>query len=169
VSSPGADRPTIFALPALGSGARSFEPLAAALADVADLVAIDLPGFGSRPAADGTAVDDMVAMVLREIRRHQPHRWVLLGHSMGGKIATLVAARTLAGEAPLFGLAGVVLLAGSPPSPEPMDEERRARMLSWTADGSPLDAAQIREFIDANVGAALPEDRDALMRELLAA
>ncbi|MGN6325382.1 alpha/beta fold hydrolase [Pseudolysinimonas sp.] len=169
MSPSGVERPTIFALPALGSGARSFEPLAAALAADADLVAIDLPGFGGRSAADGTTVDEMVALVLREIRRRQPHRWLLLGHSMGGKIASLVAARTLSGDAPLFGLAGVVLLAGSPPSPEPMDEDRRERMLSWTADGSRLNAAQIREFIDGNVGAPLPDDRDALMRELLAA
>ncbi|RAK62386.1 hypothetical protein DLM85_23575 [Hymenobacter edaphi] len=46
-------------------------------------------------------------------------RYVLLGHSMGGKIALALAARQPAG------LAGVVLLNPSPPSPEPMSGAER--------------------------------------------
>ena len=43
-------------------------------------------------------------------------------HSMGAKVGLAVAWRVEDREA---GIAGLVLLAGSPPSPEPMEEERR--------------------------------------------
>jgi pimeloyl-ACP methyl ester carboxylesterase len=76
----------------------------------------------------------------------------VLGHSLGGKIASVVAARALAGELPPP--AGVVLLAASPPVPEPRAEERRELMLSWVEDG-PLDASAASEFIAANVGGPL--------------
>jgi len=158
------DLPTLFCLHALGSSAREYDAVADELAGSFDVVALDLPGFGDATGATGLSVDDMVASVERAIRRHGSTRWALVGHSMGGKVASLVAARTLAGTAPLFGLAGVVLLAASPPVPEPMDEERRERMLSWVADG-PLDDAAAREFVDANVGAPLPPAADLVARD----
>jgi len=153
--------PTLFCLHALGASAREFDAVADELAGAFDVVALDLPGFGDASGATGLAVDDLVASVERAIRRHGSTRWALVGHSMGGKVASLVAARALAGTSPLFGLAGVVLLAASPPVPEPMDEERRERMLSWVADG-PLDDAAAREFVDGNVGSPLSPAADAV-------
>lgn len=49
-------------------------------------------------------------------------RFVLVGHSMGGKIALALAARRPAG------LQRLVLLAPSPPSPEPMSDAVRAQL-----------------------------------------
>lgn len=161
MSSSPSSRPTAFALHALGSSARAFDGLAEAVADVLDVHAIDLPGFGDAAAMTGTSIPETVRHVERAIRRTGATRWILIGHSMGGKIASAVAARALAGESELFGLAGVVLLAASPPSPEPMEEERRRDMLSWASDGR-LDAEAARTFVDANVGAPLHPDADAL-------
>lgn len=155
MSSHEADRPTVFFLHALGASARSFDAVVSAIGPELEAVALDLPGFGDASPAQGTDVQSMCEAVIAAIRARGPTRWMLVGHSMGGKIATIVAARTLAGEPGLFGLAGVVLLAASPPSPEPMDEARRERMLSWAAAG-PLDDAAAREFIDGNTGASLP-------------
>lgn len=154
-------RPTAFFLHALGASRREFGPLIDRLSGVFDGVALDLPGFGDQPAGAVT-VAQMADHVIAAIRANGASRWILVGHSMGGKIASVVAARALSGEAPVFGLAGVVLLAGSPPSPEPMDEQRRAEMSSWAAAG-PLDATAARAFVDANVGAPLDPDADALM------
>ncbi len=114
----------------------------------------------------------MVGHVVRGIRRHGSTRFVLVGHSMGGKIASLVAARTLDGSSGLFGLAGVVLLAGSPPSPEPMGDDARAQMLSWARAGiagdGHLATADARTFIDDNVGAPLsPENDDRALSDVL--
>ncbi|WP_153038865.1 alpha/beta fold hydrolase, partial [Rathayibacter tanaceti] len=150
-------RPTLFALPGLGLDGRAFDALAAALADVADVVALDLPD------ATGTSLEAMTTSVVRRIREHGASRWLLLGHSRGGKIASLVASRTMTGRSGLFGLAGVVLLAGSPLSPEPMAQERREQMLAWVADG-PLDEEQAGTFVEQNVGAPLPAEVDAEVR-----
>jgi pimeloyl-ACP methyl ester carboxylesterase len=156
-----AARPTIFFLHALGMSAREFDGVAARLDDVADVVALDLPGFGEASAASGVSVDDMAALVVRKVRRHAPARWLLVGHSMGGKIASVVASRALAGEHGLFGLSGVVLLAASPPSPEPMSDDDRAEKRAM-ADGGALDVASARSFVDANVGAPLDPATDAI-------
>jgi pimeloyl-ACP methyl ester carboxylesterase len=158
------DRPTAFCLHALGASALEFEGLRERLAETLDVVAIDLPGFGD--AADdtrgGVTVDDMVRQVAQRIHENGATRWLLVGHSMGGKISSVVASQTLSGANGLYGLAGVVLLAASPTSPEPMDEERRETMLGWAADGR-LDEAAAREFVDANVGAPLDPADDVRM------
>jgi len=165
-------RPVAFCLHALGSSAREFDALAERLAPELDVVAIDLPGFGDADTADGLTVDDMVRLVTRRIRESGAARWLLVGHSMGGKVASVVASRTLAGRGGVFGLGGVVLLAASPPVPEPMAEERRETMIGWVSgDEGPsvgggvgtgtLDEAAAREFVDANVGAPLDPAVDA--------
>jgi pimeloyl-ACP methyl ester carboxylesterase len=173
--------PTLFCLHALGSSRLEFGPLAEALGDDFDVVGLDLPGFGDLATPEGTALgttlDEMTDSVVRAIRRHHATTWMLVGHSMGATVASLVAARTLDGTSGLFGLRGIVQLAGSPPGPEPMDESRRADMISWVEDdaaaapglsdgtGQPhrISAEHAREFVDANVGSPLPAELDALM------
>ncbi|RZL56196.1 MAG: alpha/beta fold hydrolase [Variovorax sp.] len=153
------DRPVLFLLHALGGSARAWDGVAAALGTGFDPVAIDLPGFGDECAAPDLTVSDLADHVATAVRARGASRWLLVGHSMGGKIASIVASRALAGEQGLFGLAGVVLLAASPPSPEPMDDDRRNEMIGWAAHGS-LDAAAARAFIDGNVGHPLDAAAD---------
>ncbi len=94
-------------------------------------IAPDLRGFGTAMDAPGpytvdAYADDVAALAEREAG----DRWVLVGHSMGGKIAFAVAARRLAG------LVALVLVAPSPPWPEPMAEADRARLLAAYGDRS---------------------------------
>jgi pimeloyl-ACP methyl ester carboxylesterase len=154
-------RPTLFLLHALGGSARAWSGVIDLLKDEFDAVAIDLPGFGDASPSTGLTVSDMADHVCDVVRRKGARRWLIAGHSMGGKIATVVASRALAGGPGLFGLAGVALFAASPPSPEPMDEERRQRMIDWAAHGT-LDDAAAREFVDGNVGAPLLPEQDAI-------
>jgi pimeloyl-ACP methyl ester carboxylesterase len=95
-------------------------------------------------------VADTLAWFAGEVAQHDPAPWLVVGHSMGGKIATITAAQAPAG------LAGVVLVAASPPSPEPMDEARRAEMLGWF-EGGAASEAQARKFVSANTARALPQ------------
>ncbi|WP_368499044.1 alpha/beta fold hydrolase [Herbiconiux sp. A18JL235] len=158
---PASSVPVLVYLHALGSSHRAADELAARFGDSFETLAVDLPGFGSAAHLGAATVDEMAGFVIDRIADRAPTRWLLVGHSMGGKIATIVASRVLDGTAPLFGLAGVVLLAASPPAPEPMDEERRDEMLDWVT-GAAISHDDARTFVDANVGAALPARSDAL-------
>ncbi len=152
---------TLYLLHALGASARSFDRLADRLAGRVRVVGIDLPGFGSEADATETDLTRTVAHVERVLAAHDGGPWLLGGHSMGGKVTALVASRVLRGEAALFGLAGVVLMAPSPPRPEPMDEERRERMLSWVADG-PLSDEDAETFVAQNVAEPLDAEAHAV-------
>ncbi|MDQ1085181.1 MULTISPECIES: alpha/beta hydrolase [Microbacterium] len=153
-AAPGGAPVTLYVLHALGASARSFDRIAERLDGRVRVEGIDLPGFGSLAAAGDSSIEPTVAHVVDHLARHARGRWMLGGHSMGGKIAALVASGVLRGDAPLVGLAGMVLMAPSPPRPEPMDEERRERMLSWVADG-PLSEQDAEEFLAQNTAEPL--------------
>jgi pimeloyl-ACP methyl ester carboxylesterase len=146
---------TAFCLHALGSSSEEFAALRARLSGTVDLVGIDLPGFGTSSAATGTTVEEMAVLVERAIGTSGATEWALVGHSMGGKVASVVAGRTMSGTNGLFGLRAVVLLAASPLSPEPMDEERRRTMLEWAADHE-IGPDEAAEFVAANTAVRLP-------------
>lgn len=138
----------LFFLHALGASARSWTQVIAALPEH-DCVALDLPGFGDHTATGYRSVAETLDWFAGEVARYDNAPWLVVGHSMGGKIATLTAARALTG------LAGVVLVAASPPAPEPIDEARRAEMLGWFADGA-ASRAQAEEYLSANTANPLP-------------
>lgn len=111
-----------------GSGAE-WDAVTERLGDDARCVAPDLRGHGASSAApDAYAVADGADDVAALARALALDAYTLVGHSMGGKIALALAARRPAG------LARVVLLAPSPPSPEPMDEGERVRLLASHGD-----------------------------------
>jgi pimeloyl-ACP methyl ester carboxylesterase len=147
-------QPTLVFLHALGSSGREWDRVREALAPLPSL-ALDLPGFGERADQGYADVTTMADDLADTIRDHRLTACVLVGHSMGGKIATLVAARAASGEAGLAGVVGVVLVAASPPSPEPMEEDRRAQMIGWVQDG-PIAQGDAQTFVDANSAERLP-------------
>lgn len=148
-------QPTLVFLHALGASGREWDLVRRHLPDHPCL-AIDLAGFGE--CADGGYADvgAMADALADAIRAHRLTACILVGHSMGGKIATLVAARAAAGEQGLAGIVGVVLVAASPPAPEPIEDGRRAQMIDWVADG-PVARHDAKTFVDANCAAPLPD------------
>lgn len=117
---------SILALHYWAGAGREFDALRPLLPANTQLLAPDLPGFGQQSAPAGfdysvRAYADWVAAYLWE---HALDDFTLLGHSMGGKIALLLAARRPAG------LRRLVLLSPSPPSHEPMSDEDRAAALA---------------------------------------
>ncbi len=150
-----ADPPlTLFCLHFLGGSARSWDAVAARLPSTLRCVAIDLPGFGEAAALQDFSVEAMAAYVAGRIAAAAPGRWLLAGHSMGAKVAAVLARWAEDRQAGLEGLVGLVLLAGSPPAPEPMEPAKRAEMLGWFAGAVGEDEAA--RFIEQNVGAPLP-------------
>ncbi len=125
---------TVVALHYWAGAGHEFGALRPLLSPDTQLLAPDLPGFGNTPAPlhfdySVRAYADWVAAYLAE---HRVTDFTLLGHSMGGKIALLLAARRPAG------LRRLVLLSPSPPSHEPMSDADRAAALA--AYGQPAEA-----------------------------
>ena len=102
----------------------AFDGLAALLAPDHRLLAPDLPGFGAAPPLADASVGAYTDHVAHFIASQHVRGYVLVGHSMGGKIALNLAAR----QPP--GLTGVVLLSPSPPGLEPLSETDRQAALS---------------------------------------
>ncbi|GAA4026254.1 alpha/beta hydrolase [Hymenobacter glaciei] len=117
---------TIVALHYWAGAGHEFDALRPLLADGVQLLAPDLPGFGRQaaPLHFDYSVRAYADWVSDYLVQHQVNDFTLLGHSMGGKIALLLAARRPAG------LRRLVLLSPSPPAGEPMIEKARATALA---------------------------------------
>lgn len=160
----------LYCLHFLGGSARTWEPVAEALAGAMRLVPLDLPGFGEARGDGGYAVDAMADRVSAAIASEAPARFRIAGHSMGAKVALALARRAEDGDPALKGLAGLVLVSGSPPSPEPIPEDRRSHMLGWIDADPATRAREAREFVKANTAETLPsEAEDRAVEDVLRA
>ncbi len=113
-------RPTLVLLHAFGASAKAWDPVIAHLGGRFETLALDLPGFGGAPddlRAD--SVHDYAAWVDEQIAERRITQFVLVGWSMGAKIALACALRRPEG------LTALILVAPSPPGPEPMTPDAR--------------------------------------------
>ncbi|QGZ42363.1 pimeloyl-ACP methyl ester carboxylesterase [Pseudoduganella flava] len=141
----GTAEPALVFLHYWGGSSRTWDGVAGALAQRYRTVAIDHRGWGESGApAQGYAIADLADDAQAVIAALAPRRYVLVGHSMGGKTAQLLAARRPAG------LAGLVLVAPSPPLPMTLPPAQRAAMA--TAYDSPAAV----EWVLDNVLTATP-------------
>ena len=143
--------PTVFALHFLAGTAREWAPLALRLSGRVLLQPIDLPGFGHSADVPGYAVAQMAQRVIERIREQAPRRWALAGHSMGAKVACAIARLSEDGTSGLGGLSHLILLAGSPPGPEPMENTKRQEMLGWFRGSDAERREEAERYIRENV------------------
>lgn len=149
--------PTLFCLHFLGGSAREWEDTKRYLDPHLICIPLDLPGFGDAAHIARTSVDEMADYVVDRIAERGQSRWWIAGHSMGAKIALVIARRAEDGDPKLAGLDGLVLLAGSPPSPEPMSDDKRRDMIAWISADEKTRTLKAGAFIDQNTGAPLNE------------
>ena len=114
--------PKLVCLPYFGGSVRSFSALWPLLPASWGLRAYTLENIGVEGGA--YSLEAAFEQLGLAIRRDVSGPFHLLGHSMGGKLALGVAAMGLPD------LESVLLVAPSPPSPEPMSDAGRAGMLS---------------------------------------
>ena len=152
----------LFCLHFLGGSARSWGPLARALDGTPTCHPVDLPGFGEAAGRTAFSVDAMADHVDAVIGAHKPARFGIAGHSMGAKVALALARRSEDGAPGLAGLTDLILVSGSPPSPEPIPEDRRARMRAWIDADAETRRREAQAFVRENVGSALDPDTEAL-------
>jgi malonyl-CoA O-methyltransferase len=72
-----------------GSASDSWSPLLAGLQAIADVIAVDLPGFGASPELEGYKLE----VLLDLLADHLPAQCILIGWSLGGMLAVQLAAR----------------------------------------------------------------------------
>ncbi len=119
----GKGNPALVFLHYFGGSSGSWNDVIVHLQNEFRCIAIDLFGFGkSSTTQSQITVEESSEKVLELIEKLLPGNYVLIAHSMGAKIAVNIAAK------PLKGLQSLILIAPSPPSPEPMEEADRKNM-----------------------------------------
>jgi 3-oxoadipate enol-lactonase len=94
----GARSVAVVFLQGIGGSARLWDPQAQSFpAAGLEPVALDLPGYGTRPPVDAMDFDMLAADVESAIAARGLHRPVLVGHSLGGMIAQTMLRRRPAG------------------------------------------------------------------------
>jgi pyruvate dehydrogenase E2 component (dihydrolipoamide acetyltransferase) len=76
-----------------GAELSSWRPLLTASGDVGPVLAIDLPGHGKSPMTEGADLPALVGAVEETLAEENVASLHLLGHSLGGAVATLLATR----------------------------------------------------------------------------
>lgn len=108
-----------------GGSSRTWESVTSQLADHYRTVAIDHRGWGLSDAPEsGYRIEDLARDAEGVISALKLKRYILVGHSMGGKVAQLMASRRPEG------LEGLILIAPSPPSPMVLSSDDRDRLSS---------------------------------------
>jgi pimeloyl-ACP methyl ester carboxylesterase len=127
----------------LGGSGREWDEVAESLRNEFKLVRLNLPGFGGSADIPGYTVAEMADAVHNAILAAELGQYILVGHSMSGKVAMVLARRMQdTGDDRLRGL---VLVAPSPPAPEPMGDDKRAMMLRLLGSEMRLDDADGRD------------------------
>ncbi len=146
--------PTFVLLHVFGLARREWLETSLALAQQYRVISIDTPGFGEARDVKGYSVAEMADAFALSIGQLRLDRWILVGHSMTGKVAAVLASRGLPG------LERLVLLTPSPLGPEPMAPEARAAMLAQAAPTRADAESYIRE------NSALPIRPDVFERSV---
>ena len=120
-----------------GGSRRTFAPVIASLSSGCTVVVYDQRGWGAARDLPGPyGISQLADDVLDVVRELGLDRYVLVGHSMGGKVAQLAASRNLEG------LAGVVLVAPAPPRPTVDTDAAQRRSHAYASRASISDALE---------------------------
>jgi 3-oxoadipate enol-lactonase len=144
ISARNTTKPTLVFLHFWGGSSRTWSKVIPLLSsDEYHTVAIDFRGWGSStgpsdPAAYNIGV--LASDVETVLHESGITEYVLIGHSMGGKVAQLVA-----GQKKIPGLKGLILVAPAPPSPLVLPEEARHQQ------EHAYESAESAEFVTRNV------------------
>jgi pimeloyl-ACP methyl ester carboxylesterase len=140
-----------------GGSSRTWKYVTSELATDHHTIAIDHRGWGQSEATEsGYTLADLSADIDGVIKALNLRHYVLIGHSMGGKVAQLMASRRPAG------LAGLVLVAPSPPTPMALSAKARESMV-----GAYDSRAAIEATIDNMLTAKplSPSDREQVIED----
>ena len=137
------DLPAVVFLHGVGGAARAWTPQMASFAAAGlAAVALDLPGYGSRPPVATMDFNGLAEDLETEIRRRRLQRPVLIGHSLGGMVAQTALRRRP------DGYSAAVLCCTSPAFGNPGGEFQR----KFVADRlGPLDSGKSMADLAAGI------------------
>jgi pimeloyl-ACP methyl ester carboxylesterase len=116
----GEGAPALVFLHYWGGSSRTWSHVIEHLSRINRCIAIDFRGWGqSTKVADDHALETLASDVIAVVDELGLKEYVVIGHSMGGKVAQLVAARQPSG------LKQLILYAPAPPNPLDVPEEVR--------------------------------------------
>ena len=133
------ERPVLVLMHFFGGSRREWLEVSALLAPEYRTIAIDSPGFGESRDVAGYSVEEMAAQFAAVLTHLHLERYVLVGHSMTGKVAAVLAGDMLCS----LGLPKpekLILLTPSPIGPEPIPPDARAKMLARHGDAASCEA-----------------------------
>lgn len=134
----GAGSPALVFLHYWGGSSHTWRHVVEALAPHWRTIAFDQRGWGqSQGPANGYTLADMADDAQAVIDALELEQYILVGHSMGGKVSQLLASRRPRG------LIGLALVAPAPPSPmaAPLDV-RRAMVHAYDSRGSIVETVE---------------------------
>lgn len=139
VEKDGIGEPTLVFLHYWGGTSRTWKRVIAELKNRHTTVAYDMRGWGqSDKSLAGYALADLADETLSLIEALKIKSYVLVGHSMGGKVSQLIASRHPKG------LQGLVLVAPAPPTPVHLPAEmREAQIHAYDTRENVLRAIQL--------------------------
>ena len=120
----GAGQPALVFLHYWGGSARTWQRMTEDLSGFHRCITYDQRGWGQSDApSEGYTLEDLAKDAASLIAVLGLQRYVLVGHSMGGKVAQLLASRRPAG------LEALILVAPASPSPQHIPDEARETQL----------------------------------------
>ena len=120
----GSGKPALLFLHYWGGSARTWNAVTSNLTRDFRCIAYDQRGWGQSDApTGGYSIRDLASDANDLLKSLQLRRYVLVGHSMGGKVAQFLAAQRPAG------LEGLVLVAPAPPTPQNLPEAAKQAQL----------------------------------------
>jgi pimeloyl-ACP methyl ester carboxylesterase len=142
-----------------GGSTRTWRHVISELAKFHRTIAIDHRGWGLSDApSSGYELAELAADAQGVIEALGLQRYILVGHSMGGKVAQLLASRRPKG------LAGLVLVAPSPPSPMKVPLDVRQAMVNAYATRDSI-IATVDHVLSAK--ALSPDDLEIVVADSL--
>lgn len=126
----GKGNPSLVFLHYFAGSSESWSELIIQLQKTNHCIVPDLPGFGDSQPIKEPTVEAVAKIIAELIHKLDLQNYILIGHSMGGKVALAFAANQPSG------LRSLILLAPSPPTPEPIKSSERSRLLKTHGDRS---------------------------------
>lgn len=168
VEDKGSGQPALVFLSYYGGTFRTWKYVTERLAETYRTIALDHRGSGQSDApATGYSLTDHAADTLGVIEALGVSQYILVGHSMGGKVAQLCASQRPRG------LTGLVLVGSSMPTPLVVSSEMREGMrtaystrqnvemaIDQVLTAKPLDPADREQVIEDSLGLA-PQAKEA--------